>query len=186
MTIFEITGYETEIAWAIGFDRLLSIIDADVGRDYSPPPPFGALSGGPCDACSLVGGACAGRLPAVDPGDQARWKRAVRTINADGTVDRHDLRDPVVFQGDVVCRLCHGQLAGRMPRILTDLIRLSLVLVGSLFVLSSVWGHDLGKMFAALGVGSILVGLARTGTVGQRVFWDLSVGGTSRGTGGLD
>ena len=53
-----------------------------------------------------------------------------------------------------------GSWQRRLPRILTDLIRLALVLIGSVFVLSVVWGHNLGQMLTALGVGSIVIGLA--------------------------
>ncbi len=48
----------------------------------------------------------------------------------------------------------------KVPRLLTDLVRLTLVLVGSMFVLSAVWGQNLSQMLTALGVGSIVLGLA--------------------------
>ncbi len=53
-----------------------------------------------------------------------------------------------------------GSWRHKMPRILVDLIRLTLVMVGSLFVLSAVWGQNLGQMLTAFGVGSIVIGLA--------------------------
>lgn len=53
-----------------------------------------------------------------------------------------------------------GSWRQKMPRILVDLIRLTLVVLGSLFVLSAVWGQNLGQMLTALGVGSIVLGLA--------------------------
>ena len=53
-----------------------------------------------------------------------------------------------------------GNWRQKIPRILVDLIRLTLVVVGALFVLSAVWGQNLGQMLTALGVGSIVLGLA--------------------------
>jgi small-conductance mechanosensitive channel len=48
----------------------------------------------------------------------------------------------------------------RTPRLLVDIVRLFLVVIGSAVVLSFVWGVDLGEMAAALGIGSIVIGLA--------------------------
>ncbi|MCO6042851.1 mechanosensitive ion channel family protein [Aeoliella sp. ICT_H6.2] len=61
----------------------------------------------------------------------------------------------VVFQGAE-----KGSWQHKVPRILTDLVRLALVTLGSVFVLSAVWGQNLGQMMTALGVGSIVLGLA--------------------------
>lgn len=51
------------------------------------------------------------------------------------------------------------------PRLLLDVIRVILVAVGTAIVLSNVWGFELGKMLAALGVGSIVLGLALQDTL---------------------
>ena len=48
----------------------------------------------------------------------------------------------------------------RTPRLLVDIVRLFLVLVGVAIVLALVWGVDLGQVAAALGIGSIVIGLA--------------------------
>ncbi len=53
-----------------------------------------------------------------------------------------------------------GSWQRKVPRILIDLVRLSLVTIGSVFVTSAVWGQNLGQMLTALGVGSIVLGLA--------------------------
>jgi small-conductance mechanosensitive channel len=49
--------------------------------------------------------------------------------------------------------------------ILLDLARLFLVLLASAVVASSIWGVDLGGMLTALGVGSVVLGLALQDTV---------------------
>lgn len=53
----------------------------------------------------------------------------------------------------------------KLPKLLSDVLRLFLVAIGSAVVLSNVWGFELGKMLAALGVGSIVLGLALQDTL---------------------
>ena len=53
-----------------------------------------------------------------------------------------------------------GSWQARMPKLLLDLGRLILVIIGASLVLSMVWGLDLSKLAAALGIGSIVIGLA--------------------------
>jgi len=54
----------------------------------------------------------------------------------------------------------------RVPTLVVNIARLFFILLGVAFVISSVWGVDLGKMLAALGVGSIVLGLALQDTLG--------------------
>lgn len=49
---------------------------------------------------------------------------------------------------------------GRMPKLLVDLLRVLSILVGGAIVLSEVWGADLAGIATALGVTSIVIGLA--------------------------
>ncbi|MCL1472955.1 mechanosensitive ion channel family protein [Argonema antarcticum] len=55
----------------------------------------------------------------------------------------------------------------RMPKLLIDLARLFLVLAGSAIVLAAVWGADLAGLATALGVSSIVIGLALQDTLGS-------------------
>lgn len=48
----------------------------------------------------------------------------------------------------------------RTPKLLVDIVRLVLVVIGIAVVASLVWGVDLGQVAAALGIGSIVIGLA--------------------------
>lgn len=54
-----------------------------------------------------------------------------------------------------------------VPKLLRDLIRFALVALGAALVLSTVWGADLGGVVAALGVGSIVLGLALQDALGN-------------------
>lgn len=54
----------------------------------------------------------------------------------------------------------------RIPKLLLDFSRLLLVAIAAAFVLSEVWGADLGRLLTALGVGSIVFGLALQDTLG--------------------
>ncbi len=55
----------------------------------------------------------------------------------------------------------------QVPKLLRDLVRFFLVLVGAALVLSTVWGADLGGLAAALGVSSLVVGLALQDALGN-------------------
>lgn len=53
----------------------------------------------------------------------------------------------------------------RIPKLLLDIVRLILVLIGACFVVSSVWGYDPTGLLTALGVSSIVLGLALQNTL---------------------
>lgn len=55
----------------------------------------------------------------------------------------------------------------RVPKLLIDLFRLFLVLLGAAIVLATVWGADLAGVAATLGVSSIVIGLALQDTLGS-------------------
>ena len=48
----------------------------------------------------------------------------------------------------------------RAPKLLLDLVRIGLSLVWGVVVISRIWDVDLGSLFAAMGVGSIVLGFA--------------------------
>lgn len=56
---------------------------------------------------------------------------------------------------------------GRIPKLLIDLARLFLVLMGTAIVLATVWNADLAGLVTALGVSSIVIGLALQDTLGS-------------------
>ena len=60
-----------------------------------------------------------------------------------------------------------GTWQANVPKLFRDLIRFFLILVGTAIVLSVVWKADLGGLVAALGVGSIVLGLALQDTLGN-------------------
>ena len=62
----------------------------------------------------------------------------------------------------------------RVPALFLDLSRFVLVLVGTSVILSTVWGQDLGGLLTALGVGSIVIGLALQDTLGN-VFAGIAI-----------
>lgn len=55
--------------------------------------------------------------------------------------------------------------ATRFPKLLLDILRLILVLIGACFVVSGVWNQDLSGLLTALGVSSIVLGLALQNTL---------------------
>jgi small-conductance mechanosensitive channel len=57
----------------------------------------------------------------------------------------------------------------RIPKLFRDLARFFLVLLGAAIVLSAVWEIDLAGLVTALGVGSIVLGLALQDTLGSIV-----------------
>jgi len=54
----------------------------------------------------------------------------------------------------------------RIPKLLVDFIRAFLVLFGVALVAADVWGADLGQLLAALGMGSLVLGLALQDVLG--------------------
>jgi len=54
----------------------------------------------------------------------------------------------------------------RIPKLLVDFTRVFLVLFGIALVAADVWGADLGKLLAALGMGSLVLGLALQDVLG--------------------
>lgn len=56
---------------------------------------------------------------------------------------------------------------GRMPKLLVDLCRVVSILIGGAIVLSQVWGADLAGLATALGVTSIVLGLALQDPLGS-------------------
>jgi small-conductance mechanosensitive channel len=60
-----------------------------------------------------------------------------------------------------------GSWRARVPNLARDLVRLLLVLVGAALVLSTVWGANLGALVTALGVGSVVLGLALQDPLGN-------------------
>ena len=62
----------------------------------------------------------------------------------------------------------------RVPALFLDLSRFILVLIGTSIVFSYVWGKDLSGLLTALGVGSIVIGLALQDTLGN-VFAGVSI-----------
>lgn len=60
-----------------------------------------------------------------------------------------------------------GSWQANVPRLFRDLSRIFLILCGLALVLSVVWGADLGSIVAALGVGSLVIGLALQDTLGN-------------------
>jgi small-conductance mechanosensitive channel len=60
-----------------------------------------------------------------------------------------------------------GSWRARVPNLARDLARLLLVLVGAALVLSTVWGTNLGALVTALGVGSVVLGLALQDPLGN-------------------
>ena len=55
----------------------------------------------------------------------------------------------------------------RVPSLVLNIARLFFILLGVALVVSTIWGVDLGQMLAALGVGSIVLGLALQDTLGS-------------------
>ncbi len=62
-----------------------------------------------------------------------------------------------------------GTWRSRVPSILVDIVRVILILVCLAVLFSVVWSADVGGLFAALGVGSIVIGLSLQNAVGSVV-----------------
>ena len=63
--------------------------------------------------------------------------------------------------------LWRGAALARIPVLFLDVVRLTLVLLGSAFVIAGVWNKDLSHFLTTLGIGSIVLGLALQDTLGN-------------------
>ena len=59
--------------------------------------------------------------------------------------------------------------ADRVPKLFRDLVRAILVAIGAMVVYSQVWGHEVSAALTALGLGSIVIGLALQEPLGNIV-----------------
>jgi small-conductance mechanosensitive channel len=62
-----------------------------------------------------------------------------------------------------------GTWRSRIPSIFVDIVRILLIVVCLALLFASVWGADIGGLFTALGVGSIVIGLALQAPLGSIV-----------------
>lgn len=62
-----------------------------------------------------------------------------------------------------------GSWRQRLPRIFLDVARFGMIALGLALILSVVWGANVGGLFTALGITSIVLGLALQNSVGQIV-----------------
>jgi small-conductance mechanosensitive channel len=60
-----------------------------------------------------------------------------------------------------------GSWRRRIPSIFLDVARFALIAIGVGMIFSFVWGADVGRLFTALGITSIVLGLALQNSVGQ-------------------
>lgn len=60
-----------------------------------------------------------------------------------------------------------GSWRHRVPGIFLDVIRFGLIAVGAALIFAYIWGANVGGLFTALGIGSIVIGLTLQNSVGQ-------------------
>ena len=60
-----------------------------------------------------------------------------------------------------------GSWRKRIPSIFLDVARFALIAIGVAMMFSFIWGADVGRLFTALGITSIVLGLALQNSVGQ-------------------
>lgn len=60
-----------------------------------------------------------------------------------------------------------GSWRRRIPAIFLDVIRFGLIAIGVGLILAYIWGANVGGLFTALGIGSIVIGLTLQNSVGQ-------------------
>ena len=69
--------------------------------------------------------------------------------------------------GTVFASAPSGSWRRRMPTIFIDVARFVIIAVGVAMILAYVWGANVGGLFTALGISSIVLGLTLQNSVGQ-------------------
>lgn len=93
----------------------------------------------------------------------ASWSRIVATIL--GFLVILVLINGLNFALFVTAR--KGSWRERMPSIFVDVVRFLVIVISIAVLFSWVWGADVGGLFTALGIGSIVIGLALQNAVGS-------------------
>jgi small-conductance mechanosensitive channel len=71
---------------------------------------------------------------------------------------------------DIAFRQGNGEAGQqRVPKLFTDLVRAGVVAIGAMVIYSSVWGREIKGALTALGVGSVVIGLALQEPLGNLV-----------------
>ena len=60
-----------------------------------------------------------------------------------------------------------GSWRRRIPSIFVDVVRFALIAIGLGLIMAYIWGANVGGLFTALGIGSIVIGLTLQNSVGQ-------------------
>ena len=71
------------------------------------------------------------------------------------------------FSASVFANAPSGSWRRRLPSIFVDVARFAIIAVGLAMILAYVWGANVGGLFTALGVSSIVLGLTLQNSVGQ-------------------
>ena len=71
------------------------------------------------------------------------------------------------FNATVFASAPSGSWRRRMPSIFIDVARFAIIAVGLALILAYIWGANVGGLFTALGVSSIVLGLTLQNSVGQ-------------------
>lgn len=80
------------------------------------------------------------------------------------------LLEALTFINEVVfLTAAEGSWQSRVPTLFRDIIRFVLVGIGAALIYSEVWGEEIGAAWAALGLGSVVIGLALQEPVGNIV-----------------
>jgi small-conductance mechanosensitive channel len=74
-----------------------------------------------------------------------------------------------LFNDIIFGALGRGSWRERVPKLFTDLLRVVLVAVGAMVIYSNVWGREVAGALTALGVGSVVIGLALQEPLGNIV-----------------
>ncbi|HWS50893.1 MAG TPA: mechanosensitive ion channel family protein [Microbacterium sp.] len=150
------------IAFAVGLPVVLvlltELINALRRRDHPAAGPLRLLR----NAVVPVGGLLALLAFAFQSPAELAWVRVVATVFGFLLI----LLVLSSFNVAIFANAEPGSWRDRIPTIFIEIARLVLVVVGLAILFSWVWGADVGGLFAALGVTSIVIGLALQNAVG--------------------
>lgn len=162
---YQLTNFWPAVSLAVGFPLLMLILNEVIGRFERAQSP---MSGNLRVVRNLVAPCLALFIFVRFVAELPQTSTVVRVIETGFYLSF--LYALLGIVSDVTLRQREGEAGQhRVPKLFTDLLRAGVVAIGAMVIYSSVWGREVKGALTALGVGSVVIGLALQEPLGNIV-----------------